>query len=160
MFPFLASDEFLPKKLYLAVPLRPSKGKTNRILYKYSWNLSISSNVPQNDWTNNWDFWSSFKTKNFNGTLCLCHLRDHQSFPPVVMYLTFLQQRSCKVPFWNSQMEETIYGKFLQNQNSINITGKHHLEVFSRRNTYDKCLNIWKYKFSGVSHCGFVTLRY
>ena len=49
-------------------------------------------------------------------------LRSHEYFPPVVMYLTFLQHilqisHSCKVPLWNSQMEETIYAKFLQNQN-------------------------------------------
>ena len=73
------------------------------------------------NWTNISDFWSSFKTKTFNGTLCLCHLRGHQSFPPQIMYFTFLQHilpiwSSCKVPLWNSQMEETIYRKFLQNQ--------------------------------------------
>ena len=118
------------------------------------------------NWTNIWDFWSTFKTKTFNGTLCLCHLRGHQSFPPVVIYFRFVQHiilpiwRSCKVPLWNSQMEETIYRKFLQNQKSIKITGKCRLRVFSRRNMYDKRLNIWKYKFSRISHCGFVTLMY
>ena len=117
------------------------------------------------NWTNIWDFWSSFKTKTFNGVLCFCHLSGHQLFLSVVLYLTFLQHilptwPSCKVRLWNFNMEETIYGKFLQNQNSINITGKYCLKVFSRRNTYDKYLNIWKYQFSRISHCGFVTLRY
>ena len=46
-------------------------------------------------------------------------LRGHQSFPTVVIYLTLLQDnlqtsRSGKAPLWNSQMERTIYAKFLQ----------------------------------------------
>ena len=53
--------------------------------------------------------------------------RGHQSFSPVVMYLTFLKHilqisRSCKVLFWNSQMQQRVYAKFLQNQNTVNIS--------------------------------------
>ena len=48
-------------------------------------------------------------------------LTGNQFFPTLVIYLTFVQHilqiRSGKVPLWNSQMEETTYAKFLQNQN-------------------------------------------
>ena len=48
-------------------------------------------------------------------------LTGHQFFPTLVIYLTFVQHilqiHSGKVPLWNSQMEETIYAKFLPNQN-------------------------------------------
>ena len=91
-------------------------------------------------------------------------LRGHQFFPAQVLYLTFLQHilriRSGKVSFWNSKMEDRIYAKFLQNQYCINITGTCRIKVFSRRNSYNKCLNIWTYNFSRISHCGFVILRY
>ena len=91
-------------------------------------------------------------------------LRRHESFPPVVIYFTFLQHILrisclCKVPLLNSQMERTICGKFWQNQNPINITWKCRLKVFSSRNSYYVCSKIWTNKFSRISHCGFVTLR-
>ena len=60
-------------------------------------------------------------------------LRTHQFFQTLVLYLTFLQHifqiRSGKVPLSNSQMEETIYAKFLQNQNCVNITWTCRLKV-------------------------------
>ena len=42
------------------------------------------------------------------------------------MLVTFLQHilwisHSCKVPLWNSQMEKTIYGKFIQKENSVSL---------------------------------------
>ena len=88
-------------------------------------------------------------------------LRPH---PTVVIYLTFLQHisqtsRSGKAHLWKSQMERTIYGKFLQKQNSINITCKCRLNVFSNRKTYYVCSTIWTNKFLRIFHCGFVTLR-
>ena len=68
-------------------------------------------------------------------------LRGHKSLPTVVIYLTFLQHilqisGSGKAPLWNSQMERTIYAKFLEKQNSINSTCKCRLNVFSKRNSY------------------------
>ena len=90
-------------------------------------------------------------------------LKGDESFPPVVIYLIFLQHIlrilcSSKVPLWNSQMEYTIYAKFAQKENSINITWTCRLKVFSSRNSYYVCLTIWTNKFLRISHCGFVTL--
>ena len=90
-------------------------------------------------------------------------LKGDESFPPVVIYLRFLQQilrTSCssKVPLWNSQMEYTIHAKFGQKENSINITWTCRLKVFSSRNNYYVCSTIWTYKFLRISHCDFVTL--
>ena len=56
-----------------------------------------------------------------------------------------------------SQMEMTIYAKFLRSQNSINITGTGRLKVFLSRNIDYVCSTIWTHKFSRISHCGFVT---
>ena len=76
-------------------------------------------------------------------------LRGHQSFPPVVIHLTFVQHNlrtshSGKVALCNSEMERTIYAKFLQKRNSINITWTCHLNVFPSGKRCDICLAIWK----------------
>ena len=91
--------------------------------------------------------------------------RGDQSFPPLVIYVTFLQHilgtsRSGKVPLWNSQMEKRKNAKFLQKQNSINITWLCHLKVFLSRNSYYVCSAIWTHKFLNISHSDFVTLMY
>ena len=84
-------------------------------------------------------------------------LRGNESFPPVVIYLTFLQHilrisHSGKVALWNSQIETTIYTKFLRKQNSINIIWTCRLKVFSSRNSYDICWTIWTHKFLRTSY--------
>ena len=73
--------------------------------------------------TNIWDFWSSFKTKTFNGVLSLSHLSGHQSFPTVVMYLTFLQHI---LPIWRSCCSVMEFSYRSDNLSKIFTKSKFH----------------------------------
>ena len=113
MFPFLASQEFLLKKIIFEGQAFSSENKKDfilNVLETYQFLAMLHKNTV--NWRNIWDFWSSFKTKIFNVTLCLCHLEGSSIFPtssyildiPTTQFTNIIMFReSCFMQFSNGK---------------------------------------------------------